>query len=323
MQPVNNLSFQTNVSDFPGRFEQVAFHRRGGMSEVFRAWDREANCHVAIKVCGCTNDARAYERFHREVRTLRELAHPRLTTFSSAGTLRNNVPYLATRFVEGRRLDAFLIHHHPVPVMTATTILLGLLEGLTALHLWGIVHRDVSPGNVLVEEPANYVRIIDLGLSKQLYANERELTLNGMTVGTPAYMAPEQAMGDAEPRSDVYSAALIFYELIHGRRPFAETGREELRHRLQLDAPPLAGVAPGIAAVIAKGLARHPRDRFASAAEMSIALVRSLSAEPTPERRGAAPLAADVDDDDFYAGRPSPTSALVAIRPSDFDTDRR
>ncbi len=204
----------------------------GAMGAVFQALDHTTGAHVAIKaLLGRDSDA-LRERFAREASMLSTVHHPNVVRFVAHGVDKaRDLPWLAMEFVEGESLEAALLRRGTYPWRMAVSIAIDVLEALGAVHSVGLVHRDVKPANIALEKSSGLLKLLDLGIARPS-DSARRLTATGATMGTPAYMAPEQLMGAPGASSDVYSACLVLYELIAGAIPFANRGAQALLPRL-------------------------------------------------------------------------------------------
>lgn len=258
-----------------GRYEILAKLGHGGMGAVFRAHDRELGEDVALKVIlpERIRDAGVLDRFRREVKLARKIAHPnvcRVFDVGEEGTTR----FLTMEFIEGKSLRE-LIAKGPLDPARALSILQQIIQGMVAVHAQGIVHRDLKPDNVMVREGGQAV-VADFGLARTPTGDVAESNF----VGTPAYMSPEQLRGEAlDGRSDIFALGIVAYELMTGRLPFtgesiAAIATATLRDSpASFEVPGLAESAQrGIKAAIFRALEKRPADRFASMAEFGDAL---------------------------------------------------
>jgi len=255
--------------------EQIA---TGGMGSVWRARDELLGRTVAVKILSeeLSHDERAAERFRREARIAASLSHPRMANVfdlvEGAGR-----PGIVMEYVESETLSARLARDRILPIAEATRIIDAMLEALDAAHRAGVVHRDVKPGNVLLT-PGGDVKVADFGIARTL--GDASLTQTGAIMGTAAYAAPEQIRGHAASAScDIYSAGIVFYEMLTGARPFmGDSAAAVALARLSVDPVPprtLRHAIPiALDGVVMRALARDPADRFASAEEMRAALRR-------------------------------------------------
>jgi predicted Ser/Thr protein kinase len=255
-----------------GRYEIVREIGRGGTAVVYLARQTDLDRSVALKELGAfrASNPAFVERFLRESRLTGALNHPNIVTvheyFEHDGT-----PFIAMEYLERGSLRPYV---RRLDVTQIAGVLEGLLAGLAHAASHGVVHRDLKPENVMLTSTGG-VKIADFGMAKvrELHAAE-ELTASGTTVGTPAYMAPEQALGAAvTPRTDLYSVGVIAYELLAGRVPFdqAEAPMAIMLRHLNEEAPPLLELMPELdpqlAAWVERMLAKRPEDRPAGAAD--------------------------------------------------------
>src|SRR5262245_14336591 len=221
---------EPSMPQIPGH-EVTAVLGRGGMGIVFRARHVRLNRPVAVKMLLAGAYAEPHERgrFQREAEAIASLRHPNIVQVYDVGEV-DDRPYFTMEYVEGGSL-AQKLAGTPLPARTAADVLAALAAAVHSAHTAGIVHRDLKPGNVLLTADGT-PKVGDFGLARRLGGNAG-LTRTGIALGTPSYMAPEQAQGkhDAEgPATDVYALGAILYEVLTGRPPFkGETGEETLR----------------------------------------------------------------------------------------------
>ena len=266
---------------------------RGGMGTVFRATDLELQREVAVKVLSAQNsDSR--ERLLREARAAAALNHPHIVTIHDVGEI-DGFPFLVMEYVSGPRLS----QARPTDFTRVVAIAVQICEALEHAHNNHIVHRDLKPDNVLLSgtSDASSVKLADLGLALPAYA--ARISRAGVVVGTAAYMAPEQALGQTiDGRADLYALGVLLYELTTGHIPFH--GDDPLtivsQHVHAPVVPPRvrrSDIPPVLETIIVRLLAKDPSQRFSSAAETRAALLESLKTESTPSE--AAPVAAILD----------------------------
>ncbi|MCU0878144.1 MAG: protein kinase [Pirellulaceae bacterium] len=252
---------------------------QGGMGWVLLAEDTRLTRRVALKVMRgkYTQDKDSRERFLREARLAAGLKHDHIVTVYHVGEDRG-IPYLAMEFLEGGTLQQRLEYPKPLSLGAAVRIAREIAEGLKAAHERGMIHRDIKPANIWLESPKGRVKILDFGLARHL-ETASGLTQAGEIVGTPHYMAPEQARNkNLDPRTDLYSLGCVLYRMVTGRLPFAGETLVATLTAIAVDSPtPVRElnphVPPALADLIHKLLAKDPADRHASAA----ALIDELS----------------------------------------------
>jgi predicted Ser/Thr protein kinase len=258
----------------------------GASAVVYRAWDRQLNRPVALKVlrdlAGLSETAR--ERFHREARAAAGLSHPNVVTVHDAGDQGGRL-YLVMELVEGRALNEVL-RELPFDEKKVVEILEKTARGVAAAHEKGIVHRDLKPQNLLVTDGGE-PKVGDFGLA-HLVDSGSELTRTGTQLGTPLYMAPEQVEGRAReitPRTDVYALGAILYEALAGRPPHVGQTVHEIYGRIVRGDPvaprKLNGqISRDVETIVLKALDKDPAGRYATAGEMAEDLRRFLEGEP-------------------------------------------
>jgi len=282
------------VSALAGRYGVEREIGRGGMAVVYLARDQAHDRPVAVKVLRPELDAAiGSDRFLREIAVLARLTHPHILPILDSGA-NDGVLYYVMPYVAGESLRSRLQREGQLPVDDALRVGEQLLEALSHAHASGVIHRDVKPENILLSH--GHVLLADFGIARAVDATAAEgLTATGMSIGTPAYMSPEQAAGSRtlDPRSDLYSAACVIYEMLAGEPPFTgPTPQAILARRLSQAVPSLAilrdNLPAGVEPALVRALARAPADRFGSAAEFAAALRSgSLIARPQRWRRPA------------------------------------
>lgn len=274
-----------------GKYRIVGEIGRGGMGVVYEADDLKLRRTVALKFLpgGLTHDAEARERFVHEAQAASVLDNPHICTIYEIGESGSGQMFIAMALCHGESLRA-KVKRGPLAPPEALALAAQVADGLAAAHENGIVHRDVKPGNILVSKDGT-ARVADFGLAK--IAGEARLTRPGTSVGTVAYMSPEQIRGEnVDARTDVWSLGVVLYEMLTGRLPFHGENEHAFAYAIvHSDPKPLGNLPPGTPAgcgpIIAKAMAKDPSGRFASAREMSEALASVMAGagfRPQPRR---------------------------------------
>ena len=276
-----------------GRYLVQAKIASGGTSTVYRGVDVRLDRPVAVKVMDSryAGDDQFLTRFQLEARTVARLKDPGLVAVYDQG-LDGRHPFLVMELIEGGTLRELLAERGPMPPHAVVAVLRPMLGGLAAAHRAGLVHRDVKPENVLISDDGD-VKIADFGLVRAVAA--AGITSASVILGTAAYLSPEQVRdGNASPRSDVYSAGILTYELLTGRTPFTGDSALSIAYqRLDTDVPPASavidGVPPQFDELVARATARDPADRYADAIEMAADVDAIAEELALPEFRVPAP----------------------------------
>jgi len=279
------------------RFELESVAGQGGMGVVYRASDRLAGVPVAVKVM-TTKLAGAAERFDREARALASLDHPGIVRYVMHGQTPDGHPWLAMEWLEGEDLGQRLAREG-LRAGEAVDLIRHAAAAVGVAHQRGIVHRDLKPGNLfLVDRDPTRVKVLDFGIAR-LGVATMALTVPGQVLGTPSYMAPEQARGQAQvgAAADVWSLGAVLYECLCGHPPFiGDVPVAVLMKAILEDAPPLREVAPDVPAdveaLVARMLAREPTARIGDASAAAAALYEltvDAVTEPPPRRSAPPP----------------------------------
>jgi hypothetical protein len=279
-----------------GRYEVIEVIGRGGMAVVLKALDPGLHRVVAIKVLApqLATTASARKRFEREGRAAAAVSHEHVVAVHGVAEHRG-LPYLVMEYIAGVSLQERLDARGPLGLKEVLRIGMQAARGLAAAHAQGLVHRDIKPANILLHNGVERVKLTDFGLARAV--DDASLTRSGLVAGTPQYMAPEQARGEAvDHRADLFSLGSVLYALCAGRPPFrASTTLGVLRRVAEEPARPLREVNPDVpswfAALVEKLHAKDPAARFASAAELADLLERHLAElqQGSPAALTAAP----------------------------------
>ena len=315
-----------------GKYRLGRLLGEGGMGAVYEGEHTGLGSRVAIKLLSeHIHNERAIARFRREARAMAAVRHDNVVTVTDTGTDEEGTPFLVMELLEGESLNALIKRERKLTPEAAVPIAMQMLSGLAAAHDRGIVHRDLKPGNVFLawgNEGERRVKILDFGISKFAEGATRDLTAEGTMIGTPHYMAPEQARGDkdVDHRADLYGVGVLLYRMVTGRLPFSKKPSDGLYEQiLEGDKLPPREVAPEVPEelerVIMKAMDLDPKGRWNDAREMRRALIEAVpdaaadgtippsvpSGTPPPMDRdsfGTAPTAVSVPR---AAAVPSPT----------------
>lgn len=283
-------------------YEILARIGAGGMGEVWRARDTRLDRDVAIKILPPDHgqDPTHKQRFLREARAASALIHPNIITVHEINSA-DGMDFIVMEYIRGQSLSA-LLSQGRLPLAQSLDLAIQMCEALKTAHEAGVIHRDLKPGNIMMTA-SGLVKVLDFGIAKRVSKDHAAapdttasgpLTLAGVTMGTPAYMSPEQALGDpVDARSDLFSFGVVLYQMLTGVLPFQGRTSLTLLRQIVHDRPePLKIVAPDVPAalssIVEKCLAKEPADRYASAAAVGDELRRFVSRPETP-----APAAID------------------------------
>ncbi len=288
-----------------GRYQLVRELGRGAMGVVYEGLDTRLARTVAIKtvqrsfMADAATAADYAARFEREAQAAARLHHPHIVALFDFGE-QDDVSYIVMEFIRGHELAKAFRDGERFTLPQVQRLMTELLDALGAAHAHGIVHRDVKPANVLLDEQG-HVKLADFGVARLVDANQ-DRTMPGTMVGTPSAMAPEQVLGLAVgSRTDIFSAGIICYQLLTGQRPFTGSGPFDVQRAIVHDQPPPpsalnAELRAAVDAVVAKALAKQPGQRYESAAAFSAALVAALAlAGPVAAVTGGTELDLNLD----------------------------
>jgi serine/threonine protein kinase len=286
-----------------GKYELKAVLARTPLSTVYDGWDSDIARRVAIKLMPLSSidnseAGEAFARFKRGAQAAGQLNHPNIVGVYDYGET-EDYAYLVMEFVNGPTLKSVFDDNHRFALPDICRIVGSILEALQYSHDHGVVHRDVKPANIMFTKE-NHVKITDFGIAR---LEDSEMTQAGMVIGTPAYMSPEQFLGEKiDLRTDIYSTGVVLYHLLTGERPY-EGNLTTIMHKVLYGSPVLPSrvstlVTPVIDAIVTRAMARNREDRFRNAAEFNEALQAArrpgspprppLAAAPTPARRRPA-----------------------------------
>ena len=293
----------------PGEIGRIGDYRvlrllgSGGMGAVFEAEDTILHRSVALKVLRpeLAVDQESRERFLREAQAAAAIGTEHVVTIYHVGEVAV-VPYIAMEFLHGQTLQERLHRQAPLDLVTALTVARQTAAGLAAAHEKGLIHRDIKPANLWMESdgpggPFKRVRILDFGLARRL-KGETSLTVTGFIVGTPNYMAPEQASGyDIDHRADLFSLASVMYTMLTGELPFPGDSAMAVMMALATKTPQAViaknpAIPPAASVLVSRLLAKDPADRPQSARDVVAALDVILATLPArmPTPPGGSPL---------------------------------
>ena len=325
-----------------GRFDLQEPVATGGMGSIYKAWDREQQVLVAVKVL-LQHAIKDIARFDREAEALAELSHPGIVRYVAHGRAPDGAPYLVMEWIDGETLWA-RIQRKPLSVRDAVVLALRVSEALGEAHRCGLVHRDVKPENILLlGGRADRIKLIDFGIARRVQ-DARVLTAAGAAVGTPGYMAPEQVKGlrNVDARADVFALGCVLFECLTGRAAFWGENQMAVALKILIENPPrLREIVEVpevlddlVARMLAKDVARRPADGDGLTKEITTTLARVLADSgawrgapthttlPMPPTRfpSATPGPASENEEDStvpgWADAPAPRTGPGQVRPA-------
>ncbi|QNP71449.1 serine/threonine protein kinase [Streptomyces roseirectus] len=265
-----------------GRYQVRGLLGEGGMASVHLAYDSVLDRQVAVKTLHSQlgREEAFRERFRREAQAVAKLTHTNIVSVFDTGedqTGGETTPYIVMEYIEGRPLgsvlDADVRQHGAMPADQALKITADVLAALDISHEMGLVHRDIKPGNVMVDK-RGVVKVMDFGIARAMQSGVTSMTQTGMVVGTPQYLSPEQALGRAvDARSDLYSVGIMLFQLVTGRLPFDADSPLAIAYAHVQEEPPRASsinraLPPAVDALISRALKKNPNERFPTAVAM-------------------------------------------------------
>ena len=307
------LRSQAGGTDLVGSIIAERYHvlkklGEGGMGQVYLAEHVKMGRKSAVKVMnpGMVNDADAISRFNREAANASRINHPNVAGIYDFGETSEGLIYLAMEFIEGESLTSLVEKNGALAPIRAADIAKQAADGLAVAHDMGIVHRDLKPDNIMIaknRDGSDCVKVVDFGIAKAAGAENQKVTKTGLVVGTPEYMSPEQLAGDKlDGRSDIYSLALVAFNMLTGKLPFeGETAQESMIMRLTDEPKSLAVMkpdtswTPAVQAVMQKALQRKAADRYQKAADFGVALWQAVEQMPKQAAAGATQMIGAMD----------------------------
>jgi serine/threonine protein kinase len=297
-----------------GQFQILQKVGSGGMGAVYKALQPEMNRMVGVKILHpkLANRKDLVSRFRREARAMSQLTHPNTVKVFMFGELDDGSLYIIMEFLEGKNLNQTVRSDGPFPLERALPILVAACGALDEAHKAGIIHRDLKPENIFLVQSGSlrdFPKLLDFGLAKvgerQMRPGSVILTQEGMVFGTPEFMSPEQAQGKTlTPASDVYSLAVILYEILTGKLPFdAKSAMDYIQLHVTGRPIPISERVPGktfpplLDQIMERALAKRADERYATAADLGAALQFVISgAAQLPPHLAAAPAAPTSQD---------------------------
>jgi serine/threonine-protein kinase len=294
----------------------------GGMGEVYKAYDTQRDRYVALKLLpeAYSGDRAYLKRFQRESNVAARLRDPHVIPIHDFGEIDGQL-FIDMRLVDGVDIGALIDACVRIAPERAVYLIGQVAEALDAAHADHLVHRDIKPSNILVTS-SDFVYVVDFGIARSTGDRQTPLTHTGAYIGTLDYMAPERFIGhDVDGRADVYSLACLLHECLTGAPPFGGRELPALMYAQLYYPPPLAstlaeGVPPALDAVIARGMAKDPKDRFQTAGALAVAAREALLAEaPAPQMMELHHTGTEMPDPTWQQAATAAAAAAAAARP--------
>jgi len=311
-----------------GKYEIVEKIGVGGFGTVYRGRDPFIKRTVAVKTC-LSEDEEIKKRFFREAELSGNLHHRNITTIYDFG-VQDGVPYIVQEYLTGEDLDKMIKRGDVIPLSRKVEILMDVCEGLSYAHAAGIIHRDIKPANIRILNDGA-VKIMDFGIAKS-FQSESTLTQTGITLGTAAYLAPEQIRGEAvDPRTDIFSLGVLAYELLTGQKPFRGEHISTVLFKILNEKPDpvskqVADIPPSVDRAIEKAIEKAPPSRYESVSEFRKDLSAILKQIPgVSEVTGATSIRAAMPESATIRSFPTvgagitPPSGALARSPAPSD----
>ena len=305
-RPVDRSASGQETADLPfktlGHFEIQARIGRGGMGDVYKAYERALDRTVAIKVLPAefARQPDFVRRFQTEASAVAKLVHPNIIPIYFIG-IDSGHHYFAMQYVDGFSLAALLSKKKKLAVNTAVSLVEQVLRGLQEAHTLGFVHRDIKPGNILIDRLKQRALLADFGLVKLSEGSQSGMTATGVLLGTADYLSPEQARGkEVDARSDLYSIGVLLYHILSGQLPFIADSPTALIFQHVYEQPrPLTEVAPLVAkqlvVIVNKLMQKNPADRYQSARDVLTDLAAFRNEQPLVIASDAESNSGDVE----------------------------
>jgi serine/threonine protein kinase/tetratricopeptide (TPR) repeat protein len=278
----------TTGSTFANRYQIIEELGKGGMGKVYKAFDTKIKEKIALKLIKpeIASDPETIERFSNELRLARKIRHKNVCQMFDLGEA-EGTHFITMEYVPGEDLKSMIRMSKSMSVGAAVNIARQVCEGLAEAHRLGVIHRDLKPGNIMIDREGD-IRIMDFGVARTL--KEKGVTGAGVIIGTPEYMSPEQVEGkETDQQSDLYSLGIILYEMVTGRRPFeGDTALSiAVKHKTEIPKNPRelnAQVSEDLSRLILKCLEKDKRKRYQTADEVLTQLIQVEKGIPTSEK---------------------------------------